>query len=60
MELPGMEWFKPSLRTVRSCSRMTPQERLVYIGLRDLDAGEKEIIRRYSIKVFCEVMPLTL
>ncbi len=26
--------------------------RIVYVGLRDLDAGEKKIIRKYGIKAF--------
>lgn len=36
------EWIKPTL---------TP-ERIVYIGLRDVDAGEKQILRENGIKAF--------
>lgn len=35
-------WVKPLLRA----------DRLVYIGLRDLDVGEKKILRDYKIKAF--------
>lgn len=35
-------WLKPVLKP----------ERLVYIGLRDIDAGEKRILRENNIKVF--------
>jgi len=35
-------WVKPLLRS----------DRLVYIGLRDLDIGEKKILRDYKIKAF--------
>ncbi len=40
--LPGFEWFKPCL---------APRD-LVYIGLRDLDSGEKKFIRDLGIKAF--------
>lgn len=40
--MAGFEWVKPVL---------TP-DRLVYIGLRDVDPGEKEIIKRLGIKAF--------
>jgi arginase len=40
--MPSFAWFKPCLK---------PQD-LVYIGLRDLDVGEKEVIRKLGIKVF--------
>jgi arginase len=36
------DWIKPVLRP----------ERLVYIGLRDIDAGEKQILRKHNIKAF--------
>ena len=35
-------WIKPALRT----------DRIVYIGLRDVDAGEKRILRESGIKAF--------
>jgi arginase family enzyme len=40
--VPGFEWLQdvPVLNT----------DRLVYIGLRDVDAGEKEILRAKNIK----------
>lgn len=34
---------------VRAC---VPRAQLVYIGLRDLDPGEREIIRRLKLKAF--------
>lgn len=37
------DWIKPG--SIRP-------ERLVYIGLRDVDAGEKEILRKHNIKAF--------
>jgi len=40
--IPGFEWLQPFL---------TP-DRIVYIGLRDVDPGEKKIIRSLGIKVF--------
>lgn len=40
--LPGFKWFKPCLK---------PSD-IVYIGLRDVDAGEKAIIRKLGIKAF--------
>ena len=39
---PSMKWFKPCLN---------PRD-LVYIGLRDLDAAEKDVIKRLKIKAF--------
>ncbi|KAI9179725.1 Arginase, catabolizes arginine to ornithine and urea [Blastocladiella emersonii ATCC 22665] len=41
-EIPEFAWCKPCL---------TP-DRIVYIGLRDVDAGEKRILREYGIKAF--------
>ncbi|KAI6045594.1 Ureohydrolase [Pisolithus marmoratus] len=41
-KIPEYAWVKPLLRP----------ERLVYIGLRDLDAGEKRILRENNIKAF--------
>jgi arginase len=35
-------WVQPILKT----------ERLVYIGLRDVDSGEKKILREHNIKAF--------
>jgi len=40
--VPGFEWLKPCL---------TP-DRIVYIGLRDIDEGERRILRDNKIKVF--------
>lgn len=40
--VPDYSWIKPILT----------QERLVYIGLRDVDAGEKRILRENGIKAF--------
>lgn len=39
---PNMDWFRPCLKP----------EDVVYIGLRDLDTGEKEAIKRLGIKTF--------
>ncbi|CAG8461085.1 7804_t:CDS:2, partial [Acaulospora morrowiae] len=41
-KIPGFEWVRPSL---------TP-DRLVYIGLRDVDPPEKKILKQYGIKAF--------
>jgi arginase family enzyme len=41
-QLPGFGWFKPCLH---------PKE-IVYIGLRDLDRGEKTFIKKLGIKAF--------
>lgn len=40
--IPGFDWIRPIL---------TP-DRLVYIGLRDVDQGEKRILNEYGIKAF--------
>jgi arginase len=40
--LPGFEWFEPCL---------TPKD-IVYIGLRDLDRGEKKFIKKLGIKSY--------
>lgn len=40
--IPEYDWIKPIL---------TP-DRLVYIGLRDVDPGEKIILKKYGIKAF--------
>jgi len=40
--VPGFDWLQPCL---------TPDQ-IVYIGLRDVDSGEKKILRKYGIKVF--------
>ena len=37
-EIPEFSWLKPCLRP----------DRIVYIGLRDVDAGEKKILRDNS------------
>lgn len=39
---PEFAWVKPVLRA----------NRLVYIGLRDVDAGEKRILKEHNIKAF--------
>jgi len=36
------DWIKPQLTT----------SRIVYIGLRDVDSGEKQILRQHGIKAF--------
>lgn len=41
-KIPEYSWVLPRLRP----------ERLVYIGLRDVDAGEKRILRENNIKAF--------
>jgi arginase len=41
-EVPGFEWVKPCLNS----------SRIVYIGLRDIDDGERKILRDNHIKVY--------
>jgi arginase len=41
-KVEGLEWIEPCLKP----------ENLVYIGLRDVDKDEKEIIKKYNIKAF--------
>lgn len=41
-DVPEFAWVKPALRA----------SRLVYIGLRDIDAGEKRILKENGIKAF--------
>jgi arginase len=41
-KVEGFSWVKPLLRP----------ERIVYIGLRDVDAGEKKILKEQNIKAF--------
>lgn len=41
-KIPEFEWVKPLLKT----------SRIVYIGLRDVDSGEKRILRENNIKAF--------
>ncbi|RKP01916.1 hypothetical protein CXG81DRAFT_18348 [Caulochytrium protostelioides] len=41
-KVPGFEWLQPCLAT----------NRLVYIGLRSVDDGEKKILRDHKIKAF--------
>jgi len=41
-KVPEFSWIKPILRP----------DRLVYIGLRDVDAGEKRILKEHNIKAF--------
>jgi arginase len=40
--VPEFSWVKPILKP----------ERLVYIGLRDVDIGEKRILKEHNIKAF--------
>ena len=40
--LPGFQWFEPCIE---------PSD-IVYIGLRDLDKGEKTAIKKLGIKAF--------
>ncbi|GBG29097.1 Arginase [Hondaea fermentalgiana] len=42
--LPGFEWFK-------DVPKLNP-EQIVFVGLRDLDAGERKIIRDHKITAF--------
>lgn len=41
-DIPEYNWIKPLLKS----------DRLVYIGLRDVDSGEKKILRENNIKAF--------
>ncbi|KAH6561136.1 hypothetical protein BASA50_000136 [Batrachochytrium salamandrivorans] len=41
-KLPAFSWLKPCLAT----------NRIVYIGLRDVDAGERKILKEHNIKAF--------
>jgi arginase len=41
-QVPNYEWLKPCLKP----------DRIVYIGLRDVDQGEKEILKKFGIKAF--------
>jgi arginase len=41
-KVPEYSWVKPALKT----------DSIVYIGLRDVDAGEKKILRENNIKAF--------
>jgi len=41
-DVPGFEWVKPCLTS----------NRIVYIGLRDIDDGERRILRQNDIKVY--------
>ena len=41
-EIKVFDWIEPILKP----------SSIVYIGLRDVDPGEKDIIRRYGIKAF--------
>jgi arginase len=45
--IPGFEWMDPSSTTRNR--RLNPRK-LVYIGLRDVDEAEEEILRRFNIK----------
>lgn len=46
-DIPEFDWIKPVLKA----------ERLVYIGLRDIDAGERKILKENSQSTF---QPLAL
>ncbi len=41
-KIEGLDWIEPCLKP----------ENLVYIGLRDVDKDEKEILKKYNIKAF--------
>jgi arginase len=41
-KIEGLDWIEPCLKP----------ENLVYIGLRDVDKGEREILKKYNIKAF--------
>ncbi|KAG1660700.1 Arginase-1 [Nymphon striatum] len=43
ISVPGFEWLHPVLNKTQ----------IVYIGLRDVDDGEKEILKQLGISVFC-------
>ncbi len=45
-KIPSFEWFKPCLNP----------EDIVYIGLRDLDPGEREFIKKLGIKAFTVIL----
>jgi arginase len=47
--IPGFEWMDPSSTTRNR--RLNPRK-LVYIGLRDVDEAEEEILRRFNIKSY--------
>lgn len=49
-EVPGFEWLK-ELHSSGTGPSLTP-DRIVYIGLRDVDSGERSILRQQGIKVF--------
>lgn len=48
-DIPGFEWTKPGSTPGLRNRRLNPRK-LVYIGLRDVDEPEEEILRRYNIK----------
>ncbi|KAG1651282.1 Arginase, hepatic [Nymphon striatum] len=43
ISVPGFEWLHPVLNKTQ----------IVYIGLRDVDDGEKEILKQLGVSVFC-------
>jgi arginase len=47
--IPGFEWMDPS--SASRNRRLNPRK-LVYIGLRDVDEAEEEILRRFNIKSY--------
>lgn len=49
--LPGFEWFKPPATLNNGESFVKPED-IVYIGLRDLDHGEKKFIKSLGIKAY--------
>jgi len=43
--IPGFEWIS------QESPKLSP-ERIVYVGLRDVDDGEKELLKKHNIKAF--------
>lgn len=43
-QVPGFEWMSPN-----ACIR---KDRIAYIGLRDVDAGEKKLLRQHNVKAY--------
>jgi arginase len=44
--VPGCEWLP------QTTPQFNPSEALVYVGLRDIDIGERAILRNHNIKTF--------
>lgn len=50
-KIPGFEWMEPGSQQQQALrNRRLNPSKLVYIGLRDVDEAEEEILRRYNIK----------